>query len=144
MVLASPEDIEVLLEDGLRDADLRELEVNGQTPRFALEFSLKVSTRAYCILVDGRPAAIFGVADDIRFPGVSAGVVWLLGTPRLLTISRQFLRESRDYLNLLSRGYSVLGNVVHRENTVHIRWLEWLGFTILDSYGDQLEFARIC
>lgn len=136
--------MDAILEDGLREADLRELDANGQTPGFALMFSYKVSQRCYTILVDGRPAGMFGVADDIRFPGVSAGIIWLLGTPRLLMISRQFLRESRKHLADLSRGYSVLGNVVHRDNKVHIRWLEWLGFTILDSYGDQLEFARIC
>lgn len=138
---ASRGDIEAILADGLREADLRELESLGITPRESLERGFDLSAPAMTVLVDGRPAGMFGVAPDPRFP--QAGIIWFLGTDRLLGISRQFLRESQDWLSFLTGKYQVLANAVHEDNELHIKWLKWLGFTFLARRGPFIEFVRL-
>ncbi|MNF12754.1 hypothetical protein D3C80_2143590 [compost metagenome] len=45
---------------------------------------------------------------------------------------RAFLRISSGWPNQLLQRYSVLRNFVDARNTVSIRWLEWLGFRLLE------------
>lgn len=137
-------DIKALLKTGLRSADLLELETAGFTPEEALTHGYSYS-KPFCltITVDKEPVAMFGVADDLRYPEAKAGLIWLLGTEKMLEIKRQFLRESRKWLGLISQDYQVVGNHVHKDNGVHITWLSWLGFTFIGELGPFLEFTRI-
>ena len=82
---------------------------------------------------------MFGVAprdEDIGF-------IWLLGTDEIKDISWQFLRESREWLEKISSPYKMVCNMVHEENTVHIKWLKFLGFTFLKHTKPFIEFSRI-
>lgn len=137
-------DVLHLVNDGLRDADMLELIEANLEPELALEMGLAMSQpHAFTVTVDEVPAAMFGVCPDPRYPDADAGVVWLLGTDRILNIRRQFLRESLDWIDEIASQYSVLGNSVHCANLVHIRWLKWLGFTFIKANGPMVEFARI-
>lgn len=132
-------DIDEILEVGLRDQDVQELRALKITPRAALEHGLEYSEpECMTVVVDDKAVAMFGVA-----PQDNHGIIWLLGTPGLLKISRQFLRESRYWLDQVTMGYDLVGNIVHKDNTISIRWLKWLGFTFLRRVGDFIEFARI-
>tara|TARA_Y100001963_G_scaffold83655_1_gene115939 strand:- start:3694 stop:4032 length:339 start_codon:yes stop_codon:yes gene_type:complete len=101
----------------------------------------------FTILADGVPAAMFGAG-----PAASGvGVIWLLGTDLLLGNTTRFLRESRFWMEQCARPYKLLFNYVDARNTVHIRWIEWLGFTFINQHDDFgverrpfLEFVRIC
>lgn len=135
------DDIEAILEDGLRAADMIELESLGVTPRDSLERGFDASAPAMTVLVNGRPAGMFGVAPDPRFP--EAGIIWFLGTDRLTEVSWQFLRESHAWLSFLTGKYQVLANAVHQDNELHIKWLKWLGFSFLGTRGPFIEFARL-
>lgn len=132
-------DIDMMLATGLRDQDSQELQALGVDPRPSLEHGLKHSTQCLTVVVDSKPCAMFGV---VPHEGRS-GIIWLLGTDNLLKVSRRFLRESRHWLDKITEDYDLVGNVVHRGNTVSIRWLDWLGFTFLSERGDLIEFARI-
>jgi len=127
------------LSDHLRLADRKELEAHGVPPLPALTMGFQSSLPCYTIEHGGTPIAMFGVAprdEDIGF-------IWLLGTDEISTISRQFLRESRDWLEKISSPYKMVCNMVHEENTVHIKWLKFLGFTFLKHTKPFIEFARI-
>lgn len=106
---------------------MAELQANGRiAPLDALIDGIRNSDPAYTIVgPNAEPFAMFGTvptADDkYRF-------VWLLGTDRLVTEHRtEFLRKSRGWMNRLHEKAPILGNYVHKENTVHIRWLKWVG-----------------
>jgi hypothetical protein len=81
------------------------------------------------------------------------GDVWLLGTDALATrpLAGQFLRQSRFWLTALHEGCApILHNVIDARNTLHIRWLQWLGFTFIkrhEVFGVEgrpfLEFMRL-
>lgn len=135
-----PEDVNRLLEIGLREADLMELKALGVTPRESLIRGYEISAPCLTVTVDGLPAAMFGVSPDPNNP--MAGFVWLLGTDDLMKVSRQFLRESVKWLDLLGERFHVLANAVHQDNTIHIRWLRWIGFSFLGRRGQFIEFAR--
>lgn len=95
---------------------------------------------------NGDIIGIFGVARVSE----TVGSVWLLGSGRIKSIQREFLRHSRFWMDMIQEKYPLLGNVVYAENTIHIRWLKWLGFTFIrkiEKYGHFglpfYEFVRI-
>lgn len=82
----------------------------------------------------------------------TSGSVWLLGSDDLTQppLRKQFLAEGRVWLNQLHAFRPLLFNFVDARNTVHIRWLRWMGFTFLrlhPEYGVERrpfwEFARL-
>lgn len=115
----------------LRTADVVELVALGRRGDMALHLCGWVRDLrgpregVYAGCVGGRPAALFGVADT-EDPG--AGAVFLVGTPVLDTLPRRTVREARAWLPRLGRGYSVLRNLAHERNRLHVRWLRLLGF----------------
>jgi hypothetical protein len=105
----------------MREADRRECEAIATDPARALWESVERSERS-CAVLDpgGCPIAISGIS--------SVSVIWLLGTDGVESNARQFLRMSRDGFAWLVEGHDRVWNYVDVRNTVHIRWLEWLGF----------------
>lgn len=85
-------------------------------------------------------------ADDV-------GMAWLLGTEGLVkdrATRMQFLREVKAQVAQVMRTYRVLWNCVDARNTVHIRWIRWMGFTFIakhPNYGAEgrpfLEFCKV-
>ena len=58
--------------------------------------------------------------------------MWLLASEGLVERhSRLFARYSKIWVKQLHRRYDILWNMVDARNRVHIRWLEWCGFTLL-------------
>jgi hypothetical protein len=119
---------EIELATRLRKADRDEIEAaSGMEPVDALRVSAELSAPA-CSIIDndwdeGEVVGMFGCVPD--------GTVWLLAADALVQppLRRQFLRECRTYLDALP--YPLLHNVVDERNKVHIRWLQWMGFTFI-------------
>lgn len=134
----------------LRTDDRREVEAaTGLDPLAALRLSAEHSGILCTICThDHVPAGVFGVVptDDLT------GVVWLLGSDVLTQppLRRRFLVEGKDYFNRLHQFRPLLWNFVDERNTLHIRWLKWVGCTFINrhpEYGFEkrpfLEFVRI-
>jgi hypothetical protein len=90
-----------------------------------------------------------GVFDE----GNGVGRIWLIGTDELVTkpLRSQFIRECPRYLAGMERMYKLLHNEIDERNTLHIRWLQWLGFTFIrriPEHGVQRlpfwEFTKLC
>jgi hypothetical protein len=108
----------------LRKADRMEIEAaSGARPVDVLRWSAERSAPACSIIYEDRVVGMFGCVPD--------GTVWLLGADALVQppLVRQFLRECRRYVDALP--YPLLHNLVDERNTVHIRWLQWMGFTFI-------------
>lgn len=130
VVKARPEHIRTIAKR-MREADRLEVyAAAGKTPGQALAFSLRKSSVAWTWIIDGRPELMFGVADLNILAGV--GAPWLLGTDAVLSNQMEFLRSSHEWKNQLLQRYSTLRNFVDVRNDVSIRWLKWLGFSILE------------
>lgn len=119
---------------------------HGMTPAEGLKFSLERAQEANSIVSDdGKIIGMFGVGEFT--PNI--GIPWLLGTDELPKIAREFIPESRAWIDRVHAHYDVLFNFVYAGNTTSIRWLKWLGFSFIrriDDFGVHpapfIEFAR--
>ena len=123
---AKPADV-LYLSPRLREADKQEIQAaTGQPPVVALSDGYYSSKPCLTACYRDEPIAIFGVvpvADGV-------GAIWMLGTPRIEQVRIPFLRQSRDWVERLNHLYPKLFNLADERNTVHLRWIEWTGFTI--------------
>ena len=111
----------------------------GIGPLEALEDGLRVSSLCLVGLYHGEPFTMFGITR-IPFGAGVFGVVWLLGTDQIQTLSTPFLRLSEFYLKFIAKGCTLVGNFVDARNMVHKRWLLWLGFrkvATIEEFGEQ-------
>jgi len=146
---ANHADIPLIASD-MREADVAEVRASsGHTPEEALETGLNQTfgiTKTICLPND-LPVGMFGVVPASQ-PRV--GVVWMLAANNIKSIHRQFLRGSKEHLEVLCEGYDLVFNFTDARNSVHHRWIKWAGFKIInrcENYGVEqrpfLEFVRI-
>lgn len=120
--------------------------VTGDEPVRSLIHGVKHSDMPVAILDNNDSVlALFGVVPVLEKP--KTGTVWLLAAPGILKYKRRFARESRQWLEAIQAQYDVLCNLVDERNTVHLRWLQWCGFTFINRHQVNghpfLEFVRI-
>ena len=91
-----------------------------------------------------------GVCGVVPSPTMDAGVVWMTATDDIYQHQMTFLRRSKAALDYLAEDYFLLYNYVDARNTLHIRWLKWMGFTFINKHTDYgaekrlfYEFLRI-
>lgn len=111
------------------------------SPAMAILYSLEASKNSLTGLADGRVVCMFGVGSATVLS--LTGVPWLLATKELENHGRAFIRRNKRELLKMSRGYNLLRNYVDARNLVSIRWLRWLGFTVLppEPFGvEELPF----
>jgi hypothetical protein len=117
------------LAPNLRPEDKDEVWESGSyLPEEALVMSFKSSADAKVVILDGEIVCMYGISVS-EVEGM--GIPWMLGTKRLRSVPKEFLERTLLIIEEYSRQYSLLANCVWSKNTVHIRWLEWLGFTII-------------
>jgi hypothetical protein len=133
----------------LREADRREcLAATGKEPLDVLKMSLLIGDFTYTMTApDGTKVGLFGVCKS---PLEGAGVIWLCATDDIYQYQMTFLRRSKEFLENLLNDYVVLHNAVDARNTLHIKWLKWMGFTFIkkhEHWGYEqrpfYEFVRI-
>jgi len=133
---ARTEDV-VALAPRLRVADLRELEgATGESPEVVLRAGVLESEPCFAI-VDPRdtPVALFGVVPDALAPDV--GLLWLVAADELDRHPVSFVRACRGWVMQLQLRYRVLWNWVDARNGVHVRWLIWCGFELIERVEDH-------
>lgn len=118
----------------LREADLLECSGHGVEPLAALVAAVEGGIETLTgIGREGDVLGMCGVGVQIA-PGLKS--IWMLGTDALFADKayRRYLKLNtakriKDWLDT----YGALGNTVHSENSVHILWLERLGFKLYDD-----------
>lgn len=95
-------------------------------------------SETYTIMSEGYPVGMFGVVPNVGL-GVTPGVgcVWLLASPALYDIKRDFLRQCVRWIDHLQRFYPLVYNYVHTENRAAIEWCKYVGFSFgpVQPYG---------
>jgi len=140
------EDIDYLAEH-LRAEDVREVRTLKPDAdiRDTLQEAWDESQITRVVRKDGKPVVIFGsgpTEDVIASVGASAADIWLLGTDDIKLNKMSFLKLSMKVIKEIARPYDYLWNVVDPRNELHIRWLEWLGFSFPTEYkvDEDLNF----
>ena len=131
----------VYLAPRLREIDKAELMAVGcSSPEFALRFSFTFSAECHTIThpETSSPIGMFGVGPSMQ-EELGYRVIWLLSSPELTgRYSLPFLRLCKVYIDdFLVRYGDSLGNVVMADNTTHIKWLEWCGFSLSSTFRSQ-------
>jgi len=74
----------------------------------------------------------------------------MVATNQFKSVQRQFLKECRGQLEDISKPYRLIFNFADARNSVHHRWIKWMGFTIIkrhEQFGHEgrafLEFVKI-
>jgi hypothetical protein len=135
------------LAPNLRLEDSIEVRRSGfQKNEAALVYGLEHSTEASTVLIDGKPAAMFGLNAKTLL-GAEA-VIWFLGSPEMERIKKTFLRLSRFQIRSWRERYPVLYNLVPLEYEKSLKWLRWLGVnvdkrvTVAGHEWQLMAFAR--
>ena len=102
-----------------------------------------------CWTIEGHDLSVIAIFGVVTV-SPNVGSIWLLGSGRIKSIQREFLRHSKYWLEQLHKDHDLLCNCVYAGNEVHIKWLKWLGFTFIrriEAYGELglpfYEFLRI-
>jgi hypothetical protein len=133
----------------LRKADVEEIQAaSGLHPSEALLLGYEHSIECYTIWAEGERLGMFGVVLEEVNPSI--GRVWLLGTDLIPTHKIEFLRKSTEFVVDFNKRFPVLFNNIDARNEVHIKWLQWLGFSFInkiENYGHEgrlfYQFVRI-
>lgn len=138
-------DCEVLA-DKMRESDKQEVwHSDGMSPLVALQTSYDASSECHTIISDdGDIIGMFGVAPS-SING--CGAPWLLASEELRKCAREFIPQSKAWIETIHDDYDLLFNYVHAANTVSIRWLKWLGFNFVREleYGvNPSQFIEFC
>lgn len=134
----------------MREEDVAELRAaNGVGPHDGLIRGFCESSLCLTIVHNDQPIGMCGVRADDHYPEL--GYVWLLATPDLPKITRDFVRQTPAVLAQFHKRYPVLTNLVDERNAVHIRWLQRVGFTFINRHPQAgfeqrpfLEFIKLC
>jgi hypothetical protein len=145
---ATVEDV-TFISKNLRQADRDECDATLATlPELILPQAVAPGRDVWTFhLNDGTPVGVFGVD---RTPDPMVGIVWMLSTDEIKNHKREFLVESKPYVLALNDDFPIITNMVDARNTLHHRWLKWLGFSFLrriERWGARsvpfYEFARM-
>lgn len=139
----------VMLWKHLRKADVDEIKAaSGMHPLDALVMGYEESDECYTIWANEERLGMFGVSQDAG--NQSVGRVWLLGTDGIMAHKYDFLRKSVQWRDELHKRFPVLYNNIDARNEVHIKWLQWLDFSFINSmenYGYEgrpfYQFVRL-
>lgn len=147
---AEPADCEAIAKN-MRPEDVAEVWAsNRHSPLEALTVGYLQSNPPMTIIKNPDiPVGMFG-SVPMSFGQPSSAGIWMLGTNEIWDVRFQFLRESRHWLEEVSKEYDLVYNVIDKRNELHIRWLKWLGFHLVREIPDFgpdeipfIEFVRI-
>ena len=131
---AQPDMDAVDLYEDLREDDMLEIIGLMNHPRDAVYLSYATSSKCFSVKDEmNNLYCSFGVAP---IEGTNIGSAWLLGTRRLPSIKKFFLKHSKERMEELMDGFDYLTNFVMKSNTLSYRWLKWLGAEFNDCHLD--------
>lgn len=107
----------------VRPLDIQEAEMEGvrfiDTPLDELED---------CRCLVDEEDNVFAIGNVELIPTTKdVGAVWMLCTHRVEQHPIVFLKASKSLLDYYLQLYSLLGNKAWLGNTLHIKWLTWMG-----------------
>lgn len=153
IIEASPSDV-IYVAKNLRETDLEELRLaRGRDVRPEEHLLAAYDNATYCwvgLNEVGTPVTIFGAnpvvaMDDPEREDI--GSPWLLATAEVSRFQALFVVQVREYIQEIHTRYPYLVNRVWARNTPTIRWLERLGFEMLEPephgpYDAEFRFFR--
>lgn len=127
----------------MRAIDRREAAAMGHAPKAALRAGLVASSDCWTALVDGVPAAMFGVVPVSAID--RSGRPWFLGTDAVPRQARALIALGPDIVARMHAEFAHLANHVSCENRRAIGLLRRWGFVVEEEemvmFGDMGFYA---
>ena len=132
---STPNDI-VEVAANMRQEDIEEIYAySGSNPKSSLIYCYFASQP--CMTMVGRKGNIMGMYGVIPIRK-NIGKIWMLGH-RTMTSDykdvRAFLRNSPIELDKFKMNYPILYNFVDARNTTHVKWIKYMGFSIIKEHA---------
>lgn len=90
----------------------------------------------------GAMALVNQKDEVLAIAGVHEGIMWLLGTTLMETNKVAFMRWSKTcMLPQLLKVNKYMFNITWKVNSLHYKWLKWLGCIVLEENDDFVLFA---
>lgn len=87
---------------------------------------------------------VAGVWGTTPGPSHGVGLIWMLGTPAINEVALPFLRACPGRIDKAHDAYDILACTPWRENTLHLAWLNWCGFTAFDpGHGPFIGYTHV-
>lgn len=126
MVVPATDELAVRMAPRLRMVDCHE--IREQDPLATIRGSLVKSAHAWCWLIDGEPACMFGAAPRSIIGGEA--LVWFLATDAINLDRRTFWVGSQAAVDALLDIYPKLEGYVDARFVASVRWIRRLGFRV--------------
>jgi len=126
----------------MREVDKQEIWSAGRfKPIEALLDGYNLSEgHCYTLLLNMDICGIFGVSKIQK----NTGVVWLMGSDTMTKYKKGFYEVSKEYLELFLKEFKTVFNYVDERNTTTSKWLQRLGFKLIErepEFGeDKIPF----
>ena len=117
--------------DNARDEDVIEVTASsGELSYDSMAHAVKISSSVYTVYINQSefPVGIMGVAPT----GENSGSPWFIGTKELDGKDLIIIKSSKRIIEILSKGYNRLFNLVHCGSIKSIRWITYCGFILHD------------
>ena len=111
------------------------LAYSGSQPKEALFYCFFNSKP--CMTMVGRKGNLMGMYGVVPC-SEKVGRIWMLGHKTMTDDYkdvRDFLRYSPIELQKFHCNYPLLYNYVDERNTTHIKWIKWMGFSIIKKHA---------
>jgi hypothetical protein len=139
---ATSDHIKLLVKD-LRPEDAEEIKAKSGSDDIEKTLLKGFTMTDYCrsFFVDEEIAGIYGVVGAVD--DKSIGSPFLLCTPKIKKIKIKFLRECKDRVQEMQDKFPVLFNYIDSRNKLHLTWLKWCGFRIINekTFNDVLFYG---
>lgn len=129
-------DLQYLI-DNIREEDREELKALGTTPEKSISGGFLFSDKVYSVLDDNNNTiAMYGMLPYDE----KSCVIWLLASNLINKHKMYFLRNCKKYFYRMVKDKQTAFNIVYLKNTLHIKWLKWLGASFSSPFKYNNNF----
>ena len=123
----------------LRKPDFDEVvTVTKEAPLKPIVRGFRAATYCKSVLNNGNMIMMYGVCPTLYH---KVGSPFLLGTDRFLEVKFPFARQCKSRVEEMQKQYPILWNFIDSRNAVHLRWIKWCGFKLINKkYIDKIKF----
>lgn len=119
----------------IRPEDLEEVEVGEGRPLRDTPVAALLKSGCLC-LVDDETDEVYALG------GCADNIIWMLCITRVETNKISFLRYTKATLKeLLQSVPYYLYNAVYKKNTLHVKWLKWMGAKFIKETETETHIA---
>lgn len=139
---ATSQHIKLLAKD-LRPEDEHKTKAKTGTTNIQKTLLKGFAMTNYCrsFFIDGKIAGIYGIVGSLDDKNI--GSPFLLCTPKIKKLKIKFLRECKNRVEEMLDKFPVLFNYIDSRNKLHLTWLKWCGFKIINekTFNDVLFYG---